>query len=776
MEREADDGAIGLAKSDTVLSRMDPRITFVSALPPPLGARTSIQGFSKERVELHWAWSTMLRLPSTVYEPAAAAQMTSGLRACGMAGWRHLPIRIDRLLRMRIHESSPLWVIFSADPQVAQLVSQWAAAQQLKPLHVSVTEVDGTILPSELTTERLRDHWLELVADNSGELSGLDDLLVKWRPRDNITAPFPFLGHQAVAPNQACLQANGVIGAEFIEHWRGETEQEFDDAIARTFDAISQLHISTAVPAAIRLMPPRPTMWLIAPSWLPNLRQRLLEDAVSAADRAAISALSRRIERQRGLVVRDDPKTLEGLKASPAALRLHETRRVELGLFSDAIGWAIAGTAAGAWRMKPAINMVNGRVTQFAENVRSEAGTSHLKVCRLFESIQSEVLKAVGDPAVKAVKGADWGVKVISDAPVEWLPIGRIPLGLHCDVSRITSTPADLLLRQLETHEMLRFSVSDFDEILLISTFEEGGSEDVMTRLLAKVFDIKRIRLRLRRVQTESDFVKEVNDYEGPLMIFDGHGHHPPGEEAHLQIGLEHVRVATLEGRIRLPPIVVLSACDTHAVGRSTSSVANAMLQLGARTVLGTNLPVRFHEAAMMAGDLIRTIDAYLPFMPKDLGRVVRWSEFVGGLLRAHFIMGVVFGLGATKDSSVREDEKFLARVLMTARFGTGAQALDQLESELIERGLIDEVGLNAVIRRVVSMSDSIRYVQLGNPETILTGTITDLPSEVQRSLQAVGPALPVWKFEDEPPQGVIDVMEVLGQAPYGRWRGKRES
>lgn len=497
-----------------------------------------------------------------------------------------------------------------------------------------------------------------------------------------------------------------------------------------------------------------------------------MEGVSSAADRTAVSALANRIERQRSFVVGDDPRILEGLQGSPEASRLHETRRLELGLFSDAIGWAVAGTVAGAWRMRPSINMVHGRVRQFAENVRSEARTPHAKMGRLFDAIQAHLLDAVGFRAVEAVRAADWGVKIVSDAPVEWLPVGRLPLGLHCDVSRVTATPADLLLRQLETHEMLRLGVSDFDEVLLVSTFEEGRGEDVIKRLLDQVFDIRRITLRLRRVRTEADLVREVNDYDGPLMIFDGHGAHPRDEEAHLLVGTERVRVAALEGRIRLPPIVVLSACDTHAAGRSTRSVANSMLRLGARTVLATNLPVRFKEAAMIAGDLIRMIDAYLPFMPGDISRVVRWSEVVGGLLRAHFIMGIVFRLVDMQAMKEKDTAEFLPGVLLTARFKTGTQALAQLENELVSRGVVDSKVFDAIVRRVVSTSDSIRYVQLGNPETIVIGTIADLPPEHREQFAGLGPATPVWKLGGDAPAGVIDVREAIGQAPYGPWRG----
>lgn len=206
------DGIDHETREESAFSRMDPRITFVSAMPRPSGEWTSIQGFSKERVELHWIWRAMLGLPSTVYQLAAPMGATIGLRACGMAGWRHLPVRVDRLLRTRVHEGSPLWVVFSADAMVAELVGRWSAAQPLRPLHVSAAEVDGAIPPAELTAERLREHWLQLVADGGGRLDGLDDLLAQWRPHEVIPASFPFLGHQTVTPNQECLEANGVVG------------------------------------------------------------------------------------------------------------------------------------------------------------------------------------------------------------------------------------------------------------------------------------------------------------------------------------------------------------------------------------------------------------------------------------------------------------------------------------------------------------------------------------------------------------------------------------
>jgi len=188
--------------------------------------------------------------------------------------------------------------------------------------------------------------------------------------------------------------------------------------------------------------------------------------------------------------------------------------------------------------------------------------------------------------------------------------------------------------------------------------------------------------------------------------------------------------------------------------------------------VFGTNLPVRFEWAAAMVGDIIRTIDAYLPLMPTDIGRVVRWSEFVGAIVRAHFIMAIVLHLVGLKSADEEAMKELAPGVLFTARFKTGAEALDQLEREVVGRGILDRDAFDAVVQRVIATADVIRYVQLGNPETILIGSAEDLPEKVRAMFADMGPLTPVWKFQGDPPPGMIDMMEVAGQKPYGKWLG----
>lgn len=748
-----------------VLGRLDPRIWYVSALPVQSGLVSPIQGFSRERLELRWVFNTMIRLPATYFELAGPVDMARGMRACGMLGWRHLPVRIDRLIRMRIGPHAPLLVVFSADKEVARFISIWQTHQQIKPLHVSTTGVTGSVRAGSLDAEQLRKHIVELPGKIGAELG---ELVKLWRVPVKKLSAFPFRGHLTLTPNQMSLFANGVESKEFLPHWHGESEQDYSEAIYQTTQAVLALHDETDAPTGIRLAPPRPSLWLVAPSFLPDLRPRLMQRMTERADQLAISDLAKRIERQRDFKVNENPGETRRREASTQARALLETRHAELELFALAIGWAAAGTMAAVWRMRPSVNRITGKVRQFAENIRAEASTEPPKVRALFDEVQLSLSQCLDHRAVALIENTEWGVKVVSDAPVEWLPIGDLPLGLAKDFSRITSTPADLLLRQLETHEWLRIAVSDFSEILIVSAFKEGGGEDWIAGAI-EALPLMRVKLRVVRVSSESELIEALNSYDGPLMIFDGHGAHSPTGRGHLKVGVDEVEIGRLDGRVRMPPIIMLSACDTHAAARSTQTVANAMLSLGARTVLATNLPVRYKYAAIMVIRLILGIEHYLPIAALKLGRVLRWSEFIGRMLRQQFLLEVLDNFRVCGSLDQELFQVILDKVSHLADRSLET-ALVLLEQELFQRGIADPAELRTIVQDLVPVTDVIRYVQLGNPETITIGSIEDLSEDMQGTKEDQATLAPKWRFGKVRPTKTLDTMEMTGQVGYGPW------
>jgi len=122
--------------------------------------------------------------------------------------------------------------------------------------------------------------------------------------------------------------------------------------------------------------------------------------------------------------------------------------------------------------------------------------------------------------------------------------------------------------------------------------------DDPITGIFETAFDTfeplwrKNLTVTYENVASEADLVKALNDFDGPMVIFDGHGSHAKDQPALLHLGSDAVDVWSLRDRIQnMPPIVILSACDTHAADRNHATTANGFMHLGARTVLASVLP-----------------------------------------------------------------------------------------------------------------------------------------------------------------------------------------
>jgi hypothetical protein len=754
----------------TEVPPVDPRIMFVLAMPAERREASVFQGFSTDALELSWVYERIAALPASLFEPAARLPELLGARICGMAGWRVIPMRLPFLRLQGPRPNSPLWIVFSADHETARGVADWQHRQSIKPLHVSLAGVAGAVGPNEISTARLRDHLLaQIDANPDANLAGLRPVVADWNDRKREKIDFEIKGHFALTPNQMTLAANGIEAGPIVPDWQGETPEAYRLAIAESVTQVDLLRSQALINESIRLVPPRPDLWLIAPSWFEDIKLRIaMTGAVGRDDRRAVEDLVRRIERQREFSQPMTEEQVARFDASSVAMQMHDTRKVETKLFAYAIGLAAAGTVARTWRIQPSVNMVRGRVSQLGENIRAEAGTSPAKVARLFEEVQAVLEDAVGDDAIAAIRDAEWGVKVVSDAPLEWLPINDLPLSLHTNVSRLSATPGDVLLRQLARHEPIRLAICDFSEILVVSAFRDGDRLDLIRQTLEHLEPTyaERLRVTFKRVETEHELITAINAFNGPLLIFDGHGSHPRDGLGHLIVGKDEVRIWNLRGRIKLPPIVVLSACDTQAAARSTGTVGNGLLHLGARTVLGTLLPIGAFEGALMIARLIGRLAGYLPIACNDLGRVVMWSEIVGGMLRMQFLFDLMIKL---EQDGTLTSEQFHEILPVGSLWAdrNGAQGLAYIEQALAERGIMEGGPFRSLVRRMVPLSDTIRYTQMGHPETILIGSVADLPEEVRGAFDDIVDHLaPTWEGKGFSPDAAVEYGDLLSGLP----------
>ena len=96
-----------------------------------------------------------------------------------------------------------------------------------------------------------------------------------------------------------------------------------------------------------------------------------------------------------------------------------------------------------------------------------------------------------------------------------------------------------------------------------------------------------------------------------------------------------------------------------------------------------------------------------------------------------------------------------------------GATGLTVMEQELATSGIMEPPEFRAMVRRAVPLSDTIRYAQMGHPETILIGSLTDLPVEHQTAFAEVRDQVsPTWSGDDWSPDIAVDLGELMSGMP----------
>jgi hypothetical protein len=437
----------------------------------------------------------------------------------------------------------------------------------------------------------------------------------------------------------------------------------------------------------------------------------------------ALQPLIHMMQRQTGYQLRGSGKAWANILQDPYAQALITMRRGETHLQVVAAGLAAAGTLSATVRVPPAVNRARGTIRQLANHARSDKAKSVAKLVKTFGEVQKRLADAVGPRLIEVIGRAATGVKLVADVPLEWLPVGNLPLALCKDVARITTTPGNLQIGLLARSGLLHLAVEAFFDVLVVTAFDpKDPIANVLPRQLASWQEMYegRLTVRLVQAQSRSEFVNALNRFAGAVMIFDGHGHHDRATgQGTLRVGKEDISIWEMRGEVRVPPIVILSACDTHAADRSHATTANGFLHAGAITVVASLLPVEAHDAALLIARLIWRLAEFLPAITSEQGRAVLWSEVMSGMLRLQLVYDLVMPLLMEGRISASDYEEINMRAIMA----TANRSPNWWDDALKRLGeLIGEDGeaLDKRAARVIATSDVIRYTQLGNPEKIV--------------------------------------------------------
>lgn len=319
-------------------------------------------------------------------------------------------------------------------------------------------------------------------------------------------------------------------------------------------------------------------------------------------------------------------------------------------------------------------------------------------------------------------------VKLLSNIPIEWGIHDYLPLMIRHDVSRIPTSPGFISTKLLLDTDRDILPLDVVQRVLIISSFSEKESIKGDCKKGVSVYralshkDLSELSSKLeiivKDVRNKEELITTVNNSKCNIMVWDMHGDHDIKGAGSIILADEEVKSHELVEELQAPPIVILSACDTHPIDRNDDSTATTMFSCGAKTVLASALPIDSKKAAEFIARVLLRISNWLPIELANKGTTT-WMTLVGGLLRRLYFSELIEQLVASNRLTKIKGFELTYQVCML---------LDPLQSDwhckatsLIASG-IDSSQNEVVdfIKKEFVLPECLKYIQLGNPDSIV--------------------------------------------------------
>jgi len=731
------------------LAVLDPRLKFAYFIPHQPQELSDASPFGFYTPGMHESQAMLISactLPADVRESFTSRETVLQFRLL-RALWRYVvPIDIRSLQALAGDGLEPLFrVVLTNSAIVADTVDSLRFADGVPFLHASAIPAANRLSPEELHGDGLQAFVESVLThlDRSPQWQGFiqwvrEAMPVKER-RTEILLPKGSSAHNVTLPNECALTSFGwVFKREDPLVPFGDRPPEPKDYIERICSLADTVSAKRAELMQRGSLPASLCDWsyiVTAPSIHWGHYKTWRERAERLADRnlAAAKAVYEATVKQSTYFDQfnaPDNASHRELQNDPGFRALWGTRAADQRCYTAGLSLLASSTLAPVLRLEPKINQVRGELRMLAICARTgRGGSPQLKQSRLARAIGTRMRELV-DPAFLtrieegAVTDTQQGLKLVADAPLEWLSIADLPLMLRYDVSRIPVLPGNLYIQHCVRPPVL-LSVGQFAEVLVVRSFDPNDPRkfvlEAAVRGVFKSAGLETPRVTFRDVSNVEQLTDAINEYKGAVLVFDCHGSY---EDIHgvgsIVVGGRPVEVWNLHNRCQLPPIVIFSACDTHPIDGGHGSSANAAFVLGATSVLGTLLPIDARMAALFIGRLLLRISEFIPIALKERS-ILTWREVISGMIRMSYTSEVRRVL--TQQAGLRFPHGGHERTQFVANTAINERQTDWFEQFAV--AIAREVGrsksqtMNDIVRWA-SLTDALKYVQLGSPENIV--------------------------------------------------------
>ncbi len=378
----------------------------------------------------------------------------------------------------------------------------------------------------------------------------------------------------------------------------------------------------------------------------------------------------------------------------------------------------VSASLAGRVALTPyQLPFTDGSVFETARQLNVAIERQTRKVTSTFRKLERQLGELLPADLKARLTGRHSGVQVLSDLPFEWALIDRWPLCLTGPVARIPLGMMrwDVLCAALESRATI--SKTDPSRVLVLDLIESHDNVREYSKSFRDVSDSLSQKYRYETPQSAGEFREKLAQPGIDIVVLDTHGQY---DSANDQVWLTTPSGPALMDQLLpdqvIPPVWILSACDTSVTGALRGCLVRRLLAQGAVCVIATLAPVDAFTAEIFVGRLLT--DIYSPVNPdgyNTLDEVIFATQLTTAMLydpmlplmrRAHGDQKMQRAVGGVFSRYFSWVTRYPS--VDPARFGH--------EAAFVLGKAIDEEGL----RTVFSGLDSAGLVR---PETLLFST-----------------------------------------------------
>lgn len=384
------------------------------------------------------------------------------------------------------------------------------------------------------------------------------------------------------------------------------------------------------------------------------------------------------------------------------------------------------------------INRIRQEVNLIASHCRLDNSSSKSAIKKYYKSL-SHLIKilnlSINDYSeIKKLKNhlstkdSYYNFKLNSTLPLGWVDVDGCPLSLKFMYSIMPNNKEKII----NTRKLIIKKEKPFD-VLIIRSFDDDDQLKFLMEKSLKISAASKKEMKTGNEQLDANYkfvdleseehlISTLNNSTENIIIFDCHGTKVDDDGNYgLYLYGQKVNLGNLKDRItRIPPIVIFSCCDSFPLNANqNSSPAQLSIDLGARVVVGTYLPIDGRLASLAIARLLHRLQHYIDIVIKDKGKVDFSNIFQGWFIMMYTSEVLDY---MVLDKVITRDEKYKLQLPINCIINPMNRDWFNSFIEILKNNInVFKSRENVInyLRENVALTDSMKYVCVGYPENV---------------------------------------------------------